>query len=541
MGLSLLCLAYLTIQLLYIQRTEFSPDEAQGAYAAWRLLENLPYRDYQPYKTVLGYYWQSLVFQWADGTWQGYQLLRLHGLLTNTLCLGLAGILFARLYRRDAVLIALLALITMSNFLERSFEIRVDLLTAFAGLFSLYFLLSGKFLLAGLLCAFSFFISQKGAYYIIASNFALLAMLLIERNRERLLNGISFNFGCLAVTIVYFGTWFILAPDGPTSKATFGSHNAIVFTEIYDHVHKYWIQSLERNPLFYAIVVAHITQLFYLAWRDRTTGCDTTLAVYAFVIACLGAWHKQPWPYFFLILVPTAFVVHASFYSRLLGWLGRPKHIVTALLVIIALIPLFRLGAVLERKNYFQHDMVVVANRILGPNDTYVDGMDLLFDRRQAATGLRWLDRRALERLHASGGEHHQQLIATIDESQSKLIIRNWRLVRLPRSIQTYLARNFLHLWGNIHIYAPTISAGERNLKFKFSGRYEVIGSEDLIVEIDGQSVGAGDFVELSADLVSTRSPEPFRLRLYSAAWLDGIDQRSGFERAGFMFFRYPE
>lgn len=540
-GLSLLCLLYLTIQLLYVQRTEFNPDEAQGAYAAWRVLENLPYRDFKPYKTVLGYYWQSLVFHWANDTWHGYQLLRLQAVLTNTLCLGLAGVLFGRLYRRDAVLIALLALITMSNFLERSFEIRVDLLTAFAGLFSLYFLLSGKYLLAGLLCAFSFFISQKGAYYIIASNFALLSMLLVERNRERFLNGISFNLGCLAVTSVYFGTWFILAPDGSTSKATLGSHNAIVFTELYDNLNQYWRQSLQRNPAFYLIAVAHIGQLLYLTWGGRTTGRDTTLAVYALVIGCLGVWHKQPWPYFFLILVPTAFVLHASFYDWLLARLNRAKHVIVILLIICAVTPLHRLDTVLKRKNYLQHEMAMIAKRILGPGDSYVDGMDFLYDLEQAASGTRWLDKRALERMHAGGDKYHQLLIANLEKSRAKLIIRNWRLVQLPTSIQNYFALNFLHLWGNIHVYAPTIPAGGHQTMLKFTGQYEVVSSERLRIEIDGRNVWTGDVIELQAGSVSTRAPDAFRLSLHSANWTKGADPRSRFESARFMTFRYFE
>ena len=50
-GLSLL---YFAIQVVYISRLPLVMDEFDGANEAYQLLDLTPYKDYRPYKTVLG-------------------------------------------------------------------------------------------------------------------------------------------------------------------------------------------------------------------------------------------------------------------------------------------------------------------------------------------------------------------------------------------------------------------------------------------------------------------------------------------------------
>ena len=44
---------YLALQAVYILRLPLVMDEFQGAHTVFRLTARLPYRDFQPYKTVL--------------------------------------------------------------------------------------------------------------------------------------------------------------------------------------------------------------------------------------------------------------------------------------------------------------------------------------------------------------------------------------------------------------------------------------------------------------------------------------------------------
>jgi len=52
---------------------------------------------------------------------------------------------------------------------------------------------------------------------------------------------------------------------------------------------------------------------------------NLTLFVYALVLGALCIWHKQPWPYFFVLLVPTAYLLHVAWLDAAFVWLeARP-------------------------------------------------------------------------------------------------------------------------------------------------------------------------------------------------------------------------
>ena len=52
--------AYCALQFLYISHLPLVMDEFDGAYEVYHLRHALPYRDFLPYKTVLGYFVQTL-------------------------------------------------------------------------------------------------------------------------------------------------------------------------------------------------------------------------------------------------------------------------------------------------------------------------------------------------------------------------------------------------------------------------------------------------------------------------------------------------
>src|SRR6266851_173934 len=70
MKLTLLLLSYLGIESVYILRFPLVMDEFATAACVYRTIDQLvPYRDYVPYKTVLGYYLQLPIFLLPFRTW----------------------------------------------------------------------------------------------------------------------------------------------------------------------------------------------------------------------------------------------------------------------------------------------------------------------------------------------------------------------------------------------------------------------------------------------------------------------------------------
>ena len=538
---ALLCVFYLAIEFVYLERTEFNPDEAQGAHSAHRLLSELPYRDFKPYKTALGHYLQLPATVIASDTWSGYRLIRVENVLITAAFLAWAAFALARHYRPEAVCLALLLLVTMTNFAERSFEIRVDMLSALLGLAGLLMLLERRFAWAGVLCGLSFLMTQKGVYFFAASNAALLGWFMVCRDRQAFGHGVAFNTGAATVVGLYLGFWYVIAAGKPVSGATFASHYNIAFTHLYDYLLDYWVQTLRRNPFFYAIALVHLFQLALWRLKGPANFREQTLLIYSLGLLACCMWHRQPWPYFFVLLAPTIMVLHASFFHRFLPALQGAQQFVVLLFVLMALLPLTRLEVTLKRDNGFQRHMVELASDFLEPGETYVDGIELLYDRPQQVKALRWLDTARLRSIHAKGADFHQAILDELESRPVKLVIRNWRLIRLPTVIQTYLATHFARLWGNIHTYAPTVHPHDKLVDLKFAGTYRILAQGPAGLTIEGADYAQGDQLRLSQGRHSVQASSVLSLQFLPDGWEAKVKAPYEAERPGFMLYRHPE
>lgn len=54
--IAIICLIYMAIEIGYIYFAKMGPDDFWFAHWIYRYKNNIPYRDFAPYKTVLGYY-----------------------------------------------------------------------------------------------------------------------------------------------------------------------------------------------------------------------------------------------------------------------------------------------------------------------------------------------------------------------------------------------------------------------------------------------------------------------------------------------------
>ena len=161
-ALALLCFVYLGIEFVYIARLPFVMDEFQGASEVYRLMSEIPYVDFKPYKTVLGYYLQLPPMLLSDDPWRQMMLVKQAMALATAGSIFLAARMLLRHFSSLSVFLATLMLVLMSTFLERSASLRVDMLTSLFGLFGLICLLDRRVLAAGVLAGLSFLVSQKG-------------------------------------------------------------------------------------------------------------------------------------------------------------------------------------------------------------------------------------------------------------------------------------------------------------------------------------------------------------------------------------------
>ena len=530
-----LSLLYFVIQLIYVSRLPLVMDEFDGAQESWQLLSVTPYKDFRPYKTVLGYYVGLPPLLLTDDVWTGLMLSKAWLAVINTGAIFAATVALGSLFSPLAALTGQVLLISVTTFLERSSEIRVDMLTAWLGLASFLLLLNRRWLAAGVAGGLSFLISQKGVYYLLAANATAGAFWLFEaRDRRTFRDLIVMNAATVSVIAAYILLWGFVSTPWAVFSATFLSHGDIVFAGLYN-LEEHWVRTLTSNPLFYWGALAGIIALL-IAWRRGQAGAAHAMtAVYGGVVVALCRWHKQPWPYFFVILIPTLMVVHAAvadYLARDRRW--RPIMSAAVLLLGIAY-PLWYMPGILARDNGYQRHVIRLASSMLGEGETYLAGNDLIYNRHQAHPALRRLSAPRVQAMQRWPTEQLEQLIAELEAARPKLVIDEYRVRGLPEPIRAYLATRFDPLWSSVQGYAPLINPGEAEFTLWFDGDYIVEPAGDAV--IDGRPAPVGSTITLTRGLHRNGSAVPVRLQLVPAGFAAHADparqrRRSMFGRA---------
>ena len=524
-GLSLL---YLLIQAVYLWRLPLVMDEFDGANEAYQLLDLTPYRDYRPYKTVLGYYVQLPPLLLTSDPWTGLMLSKFWLALINAAAIFASTLALASIFSPPAALVGQLLLISVTTFLERSSEIRVDMLTAWFGLASFLLLLNKRWSVAGVLAGASFLVSQKGIYYIVAANAAAGIFWLFEsRDRRTFRDLVIMNLAVVSVIAVYIAFWGMLSTPSSVFSATFLSHGTIVFADLYD-LQEHWTRTLTRNPLFYWGAVTGIVALAVGRWRGQAGSRHLMTAAYAAVLFALCRWHKQPWPYFFVLLIPTLMVVHVAI-ADIVWRRPRWRTIAGAAVVLLGVgWPLTYMPGILERDHSYQRDVVRLSHAILDKNDTYLAGNDILYDRHQSHAALRRLSAYQIEAMTQWPPERFAALIAELERERPKLVIDDSRMRRLPAPMRTYLASRFDRLSLSVNGYSPAIDPGEKQFELWFDGDYRVEPA-DGDAEIDGMRIPPGSVLTLQRGPHRNDSASMVRLRLLPrGVAVDGAEARTG-------------
>lgn len=492
--LALPCLAYFAVELVYVTQLPLGMDELHGASTVHKLRHAVPYVDFEPYKNVLGYYVQLPFLLLGKGLWEQMIAIKVGMAVITAASIYAAALALSRQLKASSVLLATLLLCCMSTFLERSAELRVDMLTSLAGLGSLVALLSGRFALAGALAGTSFLVSQKGVYFCAAGGVAVLARALApqrQRPQGALRDGLVFGAAAVVPVALYFALFAALSSASIVADKSIGVARKMAMLDLYRTLHRFWWQTANHNPLFYGLAVLGIGAAFERSSRgagsDASAQRDRLVWSYGATVLVLCLSHKQPWPYFFVMLIPTLWVVIAVTIEHL-ARKGTVFWTVFALAGV--LVPLARGGDVLARDSRYLRYTIEVAEQLLAPGERYLAGIDMVHTRQQTR-GLGWLDRRKLETLR----KRSEPLIEQLRQSPPKLVIWSYRIEGLPDSVRRYLRSQYRPFWASVYTYAPTL-ATER-FELAYGGRYAL--RDPKAVVIDGQKVAPGKSITLAA------------------------------------------
>jgi hypothetical protein len=543
-----LTLLFLGLETFYALHRSLGHDEFSGAWSLMELAGGVPYRDFQPYKPVLGYYLQLALLQLAPDTWTGYLIIRL-GMTSLAVSVLLLGALWLRrLYRADAVCLAYALLIVMTSLVEYAIEVRLDMLTALFGFVSLLLLLDRRVALAGTLAGLSFLISQKGTMYAFAGGLGLLACLVCHRdpqpdgdefgNRKSLpgsagarLSGKSgwswardvLLYGaCAALPVgLYVLCWSLLASLPLVIGPTFGQATQLHALNSPVHGVPYfqliaWLVTVFRNPFFYICTLWSLGLLLSLG-RARAPH-ETLLLVYGLTVACIMLKIRQPFWYMFVLLVPTAFVLHVCLFSRELGnpnsLLCRPL-LWTCYVMLGLVLPLSRVGVVAQDDPGPQRQTLELAEALLQPGDRYFAGFQLLYRGNVHERSLGMVDTNTAYPVHSMTSAQHEAILERFREEPIRFIV--WTSViddGVPDLIKKYLFRNYAPFWGNVWLYAPQCRPTDSDVILLFTGSYLIETETPGQVRIDGKSCSCGQTVVLECGRHSIDASVRFRLKL---------------------------
>lgn len=454
--LTLLCLTYLGFEWWFNQYAMISVDEFWFAHRIYQYKDGLPYRDFAPYKTVLGYYLLLLPMTLAHGILPTLLFTKNIIALANTCVIYFSCLWLTRFFSRGGVIIGLCVMLSMEIMLSYSTQIRVDLIAYWFCLFSLLGLLEKRFLLAGLLLGLGFATSQKAIWYLVASNAALgMHWFLSERNRHYMANIIKFNLTVAAVMTVYMILWSCLAGLPTVLNSVLIEASAMYHLDWYDASRKlYWTIILLLNPLAFSLWPLTLLSLMVTFPSDRCYALRRFIIVYAMVILLCLIPYKQVFPYYMQVTLPVFLVLYAAFFSWVIDyqftneqrtWVIPLKwpHLFSAayVLIVTAIIWLFTLpyayllinlmpflllsprwhrllcmnllliGCIYPFTLYtkkiisingdYQKANLVVINHLLQDGSDYTAGIELIYNKTQPIAGLRHLMGPAIDYLYA--------------------------------------------------------------------------------------------------------------------------------------------
>src|SRR5690606_11921615 len=156
------------------------------------------------------------------------------------------------------------------------------------------------------------------------------------------------------------------------AETVFLSRRTIALGDHYPEVRTFWNQTLVRNPSFYAwAALGLVGSWIGTATRNDRQDHSRNISIYATVLLLLCIWHKQPWPDFFVLLLPTASVVAVDFLDRL-AQLRYGVAIVFSTLVLgcSMFLALLRVPLVLSRTNEQQRETVLLGEELVSESQS---------------------------------------------------------------------------------------------------------------------------------------------------------------------------
>lgn len=522
--LVLLALFFLGIETSYAVNRPLSVDEFNGAWSVAQLATRTPYVDFEPYKPVLGYYVQLALLCLARDTWHGYLAVRLGMVyLTGTVLL-LGALRLQRIFRPGAACLAFALMVVMTSLLEWAIEVRLDMLTALFGFVSLILLLNRRAGLAGTVAGLGFLTSQKGAMFALAGGIALLGCLVTHRDRRWVRDVLVYGVCVVLPISLYVLYWSLVASFAKVWGPTFAQATQLRAmttppcsrTNLYQ---MYWAETLTRNSFYYLCALWAMGSL--LAMGGSRNPRQTMLLFYGGTVGVIMVSVRQPWPYSFVLLVPTVFVLLAEHFSR---ELERPASLLRQPVIWVAyglfglVLPLSELPIVTQSDTGPQRQAIKLTEALLGTEDRYFAGFQFLYRGDANTHSLSTVDLNSAPPIQSLTAAQVAEILERLQKEPIRVLLYTFKIdADVPTLIRKHLYRNYAPFWGNVWMYAPQVRPSDSEVNLLFTDVYSIEMDQPHPVLIDSQAYAPGATLALKRGRHTIATPARLRLKLRAA------------------------
>ncbi|MCR9203364.1 MAG: hypothetical protein NXH75_02225, partial [Halobacteriovoraceae bacterium] len=473
----------------------FISDEFHEAVLVSKIFKLTPYKDFVYYKNLLGYYLKAPILLLPTSWWNKLIISRIF--IFCFFSIFLVGIIY--LFKKWFDCIKFSLSFTLPFFITQSLlhttAYRVDFFTMALAFLSLFLILDGKKIFAGILLGISFTVSQKAGLYLFPSLLALNFL-----GKKKITDTCFYFLGFLVPIILYILVWGIVS-DFKTVFFTIFIKDTVMATSAGLNVRWYWLKSFKENTSIYFLAFSGFIPSL---WREQPSHLKASL-IFTFTLFLEAAFLGQPWPHWFILWCPFLVFPIYSVFQKVEG----KKWGNIGIFTVITLCLLQSVGNLFYRyqfNNEYQKFNILLLESFLQKNESYLAGVDVHERFEQKPIELR--EMYAMNRIkifNLPKGEK-RKLVKRFLQDPPHILFHNYRLREFIPEIRAIFDKYYYHFWGNIFAYKIPIDSGERIYNIPFEGKFLLSGNELLEIEFRNQTWKRGNTFILKPGPIKVKS-----------------------------------
>jgi hypothetical protein len=328
LGIGLLCVCYIIFQFIYIPYSVLARDELWFAHHIYQYIQHIPYRDFAPYKTVLGYYLLSIPLYFFHGMLAPLYYIKDEIAIINACAIGGIALWASQWFQPRAIFYTLLIIISSQLFLIYSADLRVDMLASWLCLISILLLFGNRTRLPGIFLALGFLVSQKVLWYFLATNGAFVVYGFATREPRKTVRAfLEFNVSLLVTVTLYVAFWSCFSSMRTVLHSVFyEAYTQSKITFYGSAYHAYWGAILNDGPLLILLWPLTLLSLFDVKLGEQPHSQRVFRVSYGLLAILVMMTYKQLFPYNIVFFAPAFFVLYAEFFTWFLSVFNQPQE-----------------------------------------------------------------------------------------------------------------------------------------------------------------------------------------------------------------------